>query len=39
MWPRAEGTGTISINATGACVTELCYFCGGAECICQRDCA
>jgi len=26
MWSRPEGTGTISTNATGRCVAELCYF-------------
>ncbi|KAH8936896.1 hypothetical protein BDL97_17G110500 [Sphagnum fallax] len=26
MWPRAEGTGTISRNETGGCGSKLCYF-------------
>jgi pentatricopeptide repeat protein len=26
MWPRAEGTGTISRNETGGCGCKLCYF-------------
>jgi hypothetical protein len=34
MQPRAEGTGTIWTNATGWCATRLCFFCGGAECMC-----
>ncbi len=39
MPARAEGTGTILTNATGGCVTRLCYFCGCAECMCQHGCA
>jgi pentatricopeptide repeat protein len=38
MRARAEGTGTISTNATGGCVTRLCYFCGGVDCTCQHGC-
>jgi hypothetical protein len=34
MWARAQGTGTILMNATGGYATKLCYFCGGAECMC-----
>jgi hypothetical protein len=34
MQAGAEGTGSISINATRQCLTRLCYFCGGAECMC-----
>jgi hypothetical protein len=39
MQPRAEGTGTIWTNATGRCVTRLCFFCGGAECVFQFGCS
>jgi hypothetical protein len=38
MRARAEGTGTILTNATGGCVTRLCYFCGGVDCTCQHGC-
>jgi hypothetical protein len=38
MQARAEGTGTVLTNATGGCVTRLCYFCGCAECMCQHGC-
>ncbi len=34
MCARAQGTGTILTNATGGYATKLCYFCGGAECMC-----
>ncbi|CAM6077741.1 unnamed protein product [Sphagnum tenellum] len=27
---QAEGTGTISTNATGGCVPNFCYLCGSA---------
>ncbi len=39
MWARAEGTRTISTNAIGRCVAQLCNFCGDAESMCQHDCA
>jgi pentatricopeptide repeat protein len=39
MWARTECTATISTNATGRFAAKLCYFCGGAECMCQCDCA
>jgi hypothetical protein len=38
MWAGSEGAGTISTNATGRCSARLCYFCGGAECMCQFSC-
>jgi len=38
-WATAEGFGTISTNATGMCMAKLCYFCGGAECMCQHGSA
>jgi len=38
-WATAEGIGTISTNATGTCTAKLCYFCGGAECMCQHGSA
>jgi hypothetical protein len=38
MQARAKGIGTISANATGRCVTKLCYFCGGVEGMCQHAC-
>jgi hypothetical protein len=38
MWARAEGTPTISANATGTCVTRCCHFCGGGNSICQFSC-
>jgi len=39
MRVRVEGTGAISRNATGQCMVKLCDFFGGAECMCQHDCA
>jgi hypothetical protein len=38
MWAMAEGTGTISTNATGVCMPKPCYLCGDAECMCQHSC-
>jgi len=38
IWARAEGTGTISTNATGRCAAGFCYFCGSAEYIWQCCC-
>jgi hypothetical protein len=39
MWERADITGNMLTNATGACATELSSFCGAAECLCQCGCA
>ncbi len=39
MRSRAEGTTTISANATRRCATKCCYFCGGAKGMCQHGCA
>jgi hypothetical protein len=33
MRARAEGTGSISRNAAGECVSNLCQLCGSAECM------
>jgi len=38
MWARAEGIETILTDATGTYAARFCYFCGGAECMCQCGC-
>jgi pentatricopeptide repeat protein len=35
---KAEGTGTISMNAAGRCEATLCYFCGDSQCMCHHWC-
>jgi len=35
---KAEGTGTISMNAAGRWEATLCYFCGDVQCICHHWC-
>jgi hypothetical protein len=35
---KAEGTGTILMNAARRCEAKLSYFCGHAQCMCHHWC-